>query len=850
MYLGVWWNPFSWGQNILESIVSVIYGLLLSIDCIIYSFVSYIYQIFLVLAQGGSIIDDQFVRGLVNRIYIIIGVVMLFIIAYSLLKAMINLEDASKGKNSPINIVKDVVISVSLIALLPYVFSFAFQFQNSLLVNNTIGKIIVGTHGSGDTTTTIRKGGYYMAEGVWQAFMHANEGYCNSKAEEEAGVDLAGNKCETITIDGEEGSTTFGDLWDEAREATTFWSLARIAPEILTGKVSYYILIAPLAGIFTLFVLLSYCLDMAIRLVKLSVYQVIAPIPLFARILPNEQSKKIFSNWVKATLSTFTEVFIRIAILYFAVLVITSVTGSIQEIFKPFLSGTASMDVLLLAQALVIVGIIMFVKQAPEIIKEITGLDGSKFNVLKSAKQGLSLIAGGIAGGSPAAAVRAWDQAGQAKNLMDFSAVGNQYKRRQAIQEAKAQGATRRDRMGDAVRKRFGFESKLGMADRNLERGLDIDGNVRKIRNDSGDAIYAYDEDGKRIAIYQKDANGNFILDASGNKIQDYERDEQGNFILDQYGNKILAFEKVINKNEEYAATEQMMNALQNLSDRLSIYESQVKEKMRHVEEGKGLNQSYFDTWSNMKKEADDKINDGNNDVFGAFYEVEKDAATGRWKYKLDASGNKIVLKDSTTGQSLSDMNYAALLKYTQAREAQGASPQELEQLQANLKMAHDDIRDRFLSREAQAHRGRTSQLTTEFLENYKNNGVYDVETGETFWFDIDVDEMVRQGRMSEIFTGKNIARIRKDGSAYTGTGTSQVVGSGMDITTKEQQDIIGGVLQKYKNELSPYEDEKKRIDRQKKIIEEAKTLDKSSAEYQAYKASDNANKINDSGKS
>ena len=42
---------------------------------------------------------------------------------------------------------------------------------------------------------------------------------------------------------------------------------------------------------------------------------------------------------------------------------------------------------------------------------------------------------------------------------------------------------------------------------------------------------------------------------------------------------------------------------------------------MRHVEEGKALNQTYFDTWSNMKKEADDKINDGNNDVFGAFYE-------------------------------------------------------------------------------------------------------------------------------------------------------------------------------------------------------------------------------------
>ena len=58
MFLGVWWNPFSWGQDILDGIVSFFYGILLTIDCIIFSFVSYVYQIFLFLAQGGKLIDD------------------------------------------------------------------------------------------------------------------------------------------------------------------------------------------------------------------------------------------------------------------------------------------------------------------------------------------------------------------------------------------------------------------------------------------------------------------------------------------------------------------------------------------------------------------------------------------------------------------------------------------------------------------------------------------------------------------------------------------------------------------------------------------------------------------------
>lgn len=401
MFLGVWWNPFSWGQDILDSIISVIYGILLTIDCIIYSFVSYVYQIFLVLAQGSKIIDDKFVGDLVNRIYIIIGVVMLFLIAYSLLKSLINPDESLKGKQSPVNIIKDVIISIALIALLPTIFQFAFEFQNSLLINNTIGKIIVGAAGEGTSNPeqTIRDGGYIMAEGVFKAFLHASPGYCDNKTEEANGVSESGESCKIITVDNQ--GTTYGDLWVEAKESTTFWALSRVGPSILRGEASYYFLIAPVAGIFVLFVLLQYCLDMALRLVKLAVYEVIAPIPIFARIMPNEQAKKVFSNWLKATLSTFTEVFIRIAILYFAIFLISTVTASINDIFGTVISGSARLDILLIAQALIIVGIIMFVKQAPEIIKEITGLDGGKYG--KSLMKGIGMMTATLGGGATAA---------------------------------------------------------------------------------------------------------------------------------------------------------------------------------------------------------------------------------------------------------------------------------------------------------------------------------------------------------------------------------------------------------------------------------------------------------------
>lgn len=396
--LGAWYTPWTWGDDFINNVLSLINWIFIMIDSMVYSFVSYVYQIFLALAQGVSLFDNTFVEELVGRIYIILGVVMLFLIAYSLLKVMINPDELTKGKNSPVNIIKDVLISIGLIALLPTIFDFAFDFQNSLLANNTIGKIIVGNKGSlsgdgtEDSAAIIRKGGYVMASGVWQAFMHANEGYCSTKSEE-------GGSCEVVHVD-EEKTKTFGDLWDEAEKATTFWKFTQAIPAIVEGKVTYYFIVSTVAGVYILYVLFSYCIDMALRLVKLAVFEVIAPIPILARIIPNEQAKKVFSNWLKATISTFVEVFIRIALLFFAVLLISTVIASVDNFFGTLFSGSARVDILFFAQALIILGVIMFVKEAPTIIKDITGLDGGKFG--KSFMRGIGMMTASIGGGTTA----------------------------------------------------------------------------------------------------------------------------------------------------------------------------------------------------------------------------------------------------------------------------------------------------------------------------------------------------------------------------------------------------------------------------------------------------------------
>lgn len=803
---------FGWlGETIINGIASFFYTILLWLNAIIYSFISYIYNIFLILAGGGSIIDDTQIGDMVSRIYVIIGVIVLFLVAYSLLKSMVNPDEAFKGKKSPVNIIKDVLISIVLISIVPYIFDFAFEFQNSLLINNTIGKIIAGSP-EGGNEDTISMGGYNMASGVWQAFIHVADGKCATLEEEKnKKKEATGETCEVIY--GSDG-TSYANMWKNAKEATTFYSMIGLVPLILNDSVTYLFVLDIVAGVFVLFVMLSYCLDMALRLVKLAVYELIAPLPILARIIPHEQAGKIFSNWLKATLSTFAEVFIRIAILYFAVIIIATVGGSIDNLFMNGAYAATSDSLFFtktIAQMLIIVGIVMFVKQAPEIIKEITGLDGSKYNVLKSAKQGFSLIAGGIAGGSPLAGLRAWEGAGQSKNLLDFSSIGNQYKRKLAKKEAKEQGASWKDRAGDSMRKRFGFETKLEQANRNIERGLDMNGNVQKFTNDTDGDIVLYKDDGSILTT--------------------------------------------IAKGSSVDLTDEIINALQHKKDINAQELSKIDERIRHIKEGKDVDQKYIDWRGKIKKKALEKINEGHN-------HIKKDLI---YTY-TDESG---VIHNENKGE----MNYAAMLAYKQSRINAGASATEISALEKAIMENEDKMWVEYANWAISADQGGEIHTWFNQAKNFHDDvGIYDADSKRMVQYDVadlqsQMDKVVgsyvdKSGVTHDlkdnmaIFESAKINIVDKEtGGAVTyedssGVVQTKVTARGFDKYSKAMANGSDTKIQQIEVEKVKFDDETKRIDRLNKQLEERKTEFKSSSAYQAYKASDNANKINDSGKS
>ena len=76
---------------------SAFHRIMLLLDAVVYWFVSIVYQLFMRLATM-RLFEDDFFGNFASRIYAILGVFMLFYLAYSLLNALINPERLTGDK--------------------------------------------------------------------------------------------------------------------------------------------------------------------------------------------------------------------------------------------------------------------------------------------------------------------------------------------------------------------------------------------------------------------------------------------------------------------------------------------------------------------------------------------------------------------------------------------------------------------------------------------------------------------------------------------------------------------------------------------------------------------------------
>ena len=92
----------AWASNIF-------YGILLTIDYVIYLAINICYHLFEVVSEI-EVFSAENVGAISRRIYTIIGIVMLFVFAYNIILAIVEPDSLSKGEKSVKNIVQNTMV--------------------------------------------------------------------------------------------------------------------------------------------------------------------------------------------------------------------------------------------------------------------------------------------------------------------------------------------------------------------------------------------------------------------------------------------------------------------------------------------------------------------------------------------------------------------------------------------------------------------------------------------------------------------------------------------------------------------------------------------------------------------
>ncbi|MBQ6816795.1 MAG: hypothetical protein IJO27_00015, partial [Bacilli bacterium] len=251
---------------------------------------------------------------------------------------------------------------------------------------------------------------------------------------------------------------------------------------------NYTYIISTIFGGALCFILLGFCLDLAIRVVKLAFLQVIAPIPIILNISPGSKTNYL-QNYGKEVLSTWASLFIRIATVSFAIYMIQLVN---QSGIYSFVTGKSSDNIFV--TIFVILGLLMFAKEFPKLLENILGMKGTgslTLNPIKKLNEGMlggGIIGGavaGLAGGGIGGAIRGAWAGRSAKSLSEGTkkAASSNVKARQ-LHEIDPNPIRRGfGRAGAGVSKAIGIESRAERIEsqvKDLEEKSKIEQNAAK----------------------------------------------------------------------------------------------------------------------------------------------------------------------------------------------------------------------------------------------------------------------------------------------------------------------------------------------------------------------------------
>lgn len=366
------------------------------ISSLIYGMVSLVTQGFFNLSYI-QIFKSDVVEQITARLYVVLAVFMIFKLAFSLIQYLVSPDQVNDKQAGMGKLVSRTATAFIMLIGVPIIFTeFVFGPEGAspdhtyqAIIARTIPRIILGSNVDTSNSDVGRSMGETMAATAFSAFVQPREG-CNAPSLTTATIsdiaDATYARCSDVVDGGESSIFAYDYNW--------LFGLA--------------------VGLLMLVIMLFFTVDIAIRAIKLGILRIVAPIPIISYVDPKSAKDGAFNNWLKSLISTFLELFIKVAVIYIIIFIINELTSAGGGFFDNTGLDTGEQ---MYATVFVIIGMLLFAMQASAFIKNIFGIKDQGLGT------GLGMLMGGagalLAGGGIA---------GMAKGMMQGASDGAQGK--------------------------------------------------------------------------------------------------------------------------------------------------------------------------------------------------------------------------------------------------------------------------------------------------------------------------------------------------------------------------------------------------------------------------------------
>ena len=332
-------------------IVDILRKLCVFFDWLIYSVSAWFFDVFFDIAKmdmtlGG---ETSILLVLVERIKLFIGIFALFVFVKLLVS---NLANPDRINESGSKVVMKVFVSIILLVVSPTVFDLMNDFQKAVIVDyNTIPKLLLGP--------TV---GEAFDQNAGQSFMGTMFSlffYCTGE-------------CEQESIDAIESVR---------RGEQQILSLVNYTNG--TGVQYEYPVLSGVAGMMMIYYFATFAIALGVRIFKLTVLQLLAPIPIITYMDPKRE--EFCKKYLTLFINTYIEVFVRLLVILMAY--------NLGLMIVSTLTSAQASDTGVLVKLFLIIALFQFAKAFPKIVSDLFGINSSLGEL-----KGPGGFLGGIAG--------------------------------------------------------------------------------------------------------------------------------------------------------------------------------------------------------------------------------------------------------------------------------------------------------------------------------------------------------------------------------------------------------------------------------------------------------------------